>query len=72
MRFSISAKIQDGGQNSGNLTFSESLHVTSLVPTGFKICSWLENNFREKSPEDEYVFVFFIFTEIQDLAPFLR
>ena len=39
--------------------FSEALHVTSLVPTGFKICTWRENDFWEKSPVDEYVFSFF-------------
>ena len=42
--------------------FSEALHVTSLVPTGFKICSWQENEFLVKSPVDECVF-FFIFTQ---------
>ena len=36
--------------------------VTSLVPTGFKICLWWENDFGEKSPVDAYVF-FFIFTQ---------
>ena len=44
--------------------FSEALHVTSLVATGFQICSWWENDFWEKSPVDEYVFFFFfIFTQ---------
>ena len=38
--------------------FSEALHVTSQVPTGFKICLWRENDFWEKSPVDEYVFFF--------------
>ena len=41
---------------------SEALHVTSLVPTGFKICSWRVNDFWEKLAVDEYVF-FFIFTQ---------
>ena len=36
--------------------FTQALHVTSLVPTGFKICSWRENDFWEKSPVDEYVY----------------
>ena len=58
MTFSISTKIQDGGQNSGNSTF---FRGTFLVPTVFKICSWRENDFWEKSPVDEYVFFFFSF-----------
>ena len=45
MTFSSSAKIQDGNQNWEIQHFSEALHVTSLVPTGFKICSWRENDF---------------------------
>ena len=32
--------------------FSETLHVTSLVTTGFKICFWQENDFLEKLPVD--------------------
>ena len=52
--------------------FSEALHVSSLVPTRFKICSWWENDFLEKLPADEYVFCFQFYTEIQDLAPFPR
>ena len=47
--------------------FSEPLHVISIVPTGFKICTWWENDFWEKSPVGEYVFFlfiyFFIFTQ---------
>ena len=39
--------------------FSKALHVTSLVPTGFKICSWQENDFWEKLPVDEYYMYFF-------------
>ena len=39
--------------------FSEALNVTSLVPTGFKICLWWENDFLEKSPVDEYFFQFY-------------
>ena len=39
--------------------FSEALQVTSLVPTGFKICLWRENDYWEKLPVDEYVFWFF-------------
>ena len=52
--------------------FSEALHVTSLVPKGLKICSWRENDFWEKSPVDEYIYIFFFYTEIQDLAPFSK
>ena len=43
--------------------FSEALHVTSLVPTVFKICPWRENNFWEKLPVDEYCIFFSIFTQ---------
>ena len=43
--------------------FSEALNVTSLVPTGFKICLWRENDFWENWPVDEYVCFFFIFTQ---------
>ena len=39
--------------------FFEALHITSLVPTGFKICLWWENDFWEKLPVDEYVVFFF-------------
>ena len=40
--------------------FSEALHVTSLVLTGFKICSRQESDFGEKTPVDEYVIFSFL------------
>ena len=53
LKFKMAAKIREIQH------FSETLHVTSVVPTGFKICLWQENDFWEKFPVDEYVFFFF-------------
>ena len=42
--------------------FSGALHVTSLVPTGFKICTWWESIFG-KSLQQMNIYFFFIFTQ---------
>ena len=63
MTFSISAKIQDGGQNLGNSTFFRGTTCNFSNTHRVQNCLWQENDFLEKSPVDEYVFFFFIFTK---------
>ena len=39
----------------------------NLGGTGFKICSWQENDFWEKLPVDEYVFLLIFTQKLENL-----